>query len=649
MRNAPEAIQSKEGRSTKNIIVGTAGHIDHGKSALVQALTGTNPDRLEEERRRGITIDIGFAFLELGGVRIGFVDVPGHERFIHNMLAGAGGIDFVLLVIAANEGIKPQTREHFEICRMLGISRGVVALTKIDTVDPARTASVTNEVQDFVYGSFLEAAPIVPISARTGTGLDALRAALSRAAGDVSPKDSARYFCLPVDRAFAMKGFGTVVTGTLVSGTVAMGDEVELQPSRRSLRVRGVHSEGKSIERAHAGQRTALNLAGIELSDVRRGMVLTVPGRFTATRHIHARVKLLKSAPALKNHARLQFHQGVARTAAEITFLDAPINRSIVPPASFFARVSLKEEVFLLSGDRFILRQHSPAATIGGGTVLETLSRTCTGRAETLRLLSIIESGDKEEILLAICEIAKRQLSMDGIIARTAWLEAEVRATARSLAAKNAVCILSQARFAIASSNLLDECRARILEHVSLFHQTNALTDGIGKEELRTRVGAKSSPELFHAALEGLLISGQLSASGEAIKLSAHTVALSPEESRALREIESACERSGLAPDSEELLLQNLGLDLAKGHRLLHLLLQQGILVKVAEGMFVHKNALDQLRRTLQTQKSAHGTHLTIAAFKELAGVSRKHAIPLLVYLDRIGTTRRQRDERVIM
>ena len=306
----------------KNIIVGTAGHIDHGKSALIEALTGTHPDRLEEEKRRGITLDLGFAFLDLGDTRIGFVDVPGHEHFVSNMLAGASGFDLVLLVIAADNSIQPQTREHFDICRLLGIPRGIVALTKTDLVDADTLELVRLEVADFLRGSFLESAPIVPVSAKSGAGMDTLRLELARVAAQVPEKSSARYFRLPIDRAFVIKGFGTVVTGTLVSGDVRPEDEVELFPSRRRVRIRGVQSRGRTVERATAGQRTALNLAGVDLQEVRRGMVLASPGRFEVTSQIDARIRMLPAAPRLKHRARVHFHQGTTQTIAQIYMLE---------------------------------------------------------------------------------------------------------------------------------------------------------------------------------------------------------------------------------------------------------------------------------------------------------------------------------------
>ena len=304
--------------SIKNVIVGTAGHIDHGKSTLIEALTGTHPDRLEEEKRRGITIDLGFAFLEEGGVRFGFVDVPGHERFVKNMLAGTSGIDSLLLVIAADEAIKPQTREHFDICRLLGVQRGVVALTKSDLVDADSVELVKLEIEEFVKGSFLEGAPILAVSAKTGAGIPDLKRALLGAARETASRQTQRYFRLPIDRSFAVKGFGTVVTGTLISGQVAVGEQVELLPQNTKLRVRGLQTGGKAVEQAGAGQRTAVNLVGIEHTAIARGMVIVAPGRFGKTRRVDAQLDLLNGAPPLKHRAQVHFHVGTAETIAEV-------------------------------------------------------------------------------------------------------------------------------------------------------------------------------------------------------------------------------------------------------------------------------------------------------------------------------------------
>src|SRR5579863_2288636 len=358
----------------KNIIVGTAGHIDHGKTALVKALTGIDADRLEEEKRRGITIDLGFAHLQLTpALRLGFVDVPGHERFVKNMLAGVGGIDLVLFVIAADESIKPQTREHFDICRLLGIPRGIVALTKSDLVDADLVGLVKLEVEELVAGSFLEGAPMVPVSSVTGAGLDDLRKELARAAAAVPEKNAAGHFRLPVDRVFSVKGFGTVVTGTLISGSVEKEHEVEVYPAGRRLRVRGVEVHGSKAERAVAGQRTALNLADIEAADLKRGDVLSEPGVFHAVQYLDCRLDLLRSAKPLKHRAPVHFHSGTAEIEAEVRLFGGAANMQ--PGSAGYARIVLREPALLLPGDRFIIRMFSPVVTIGGGVVIDIGAR----------------------------------------------------------------------------------------------------------------------------------------------------------------------------------------------------------------------------------------------------------------------------------
>jgi selenocysteine-specific elongation factor len=384
----------------KSVIVGTAGHIDHGKSSLVEALTGTHPDRWEEEKRRGITIDLGFAFLAEGGVRFGFVDVPGHERFVSNMLAGAAGMDLVLLVIAADSSIQPQTREHFEICRLLGVQHGVVALTKSDLVDRDALEMTRLEIQEYLRGSFLESAAIVAVSAKTRNGLDALRRELLRGAGAVEGKDASRILRLPIDRSFSVKGFGTVVTGTLLSGNISPGEEVELLPGGDRLRARGVESGGKRQERASAGQRTAVNLAGIEHTAVKRGMALVAPGRVRPTRRVDVRLELIASAPQIKRRALAHFHAGTSETIAEIRLYG---REQLGAGETALAHLRLQGSVVLLPGDRFIVRQFSPVVTIGGGVVLDNLARRPaakeTGRREFLETL---EKGNHQEKLRAM-------------------------------------------------------------------------------------------------------------------------------------------------------------------------------------------------------------------------------------------------------
>jgi selenocysteine-specific elongation factor len=631
----------------KNVLVGTAGHIDHGKSALVEALTGTHPDRLEEEKRRGITIDLGFAFLKEGDMNLGFVDVPGHERFVRNMLAGAGGIDLVLLVIAADESIKPQTREHFDICRLLGIRRGLVAITKADLVERDGLDLVRLEIEEFVRGSFLEGAAIQPVSARTGAGMNELRALLLRAAEGVPERGKAGYFRLPIDRAFAMKGFGTVVTGTLVSGEVKTGDELELLPGGRHVRVRGIQSAGKTVEVATAGQRTALNLAGVELDAVGRGMALASPHHFLPTRQLDGRIHMLDSAKPLKNRTRVHFHQGTAQTVAEVVLLEGDV---IEPGGSVCAQLRLDESLLLLPGDRFILRQFSPVTTIGGGVVLDNAAPKHRRRdGSILPFLKTLESGSREEILESLAKAAPRGLTREAAVARTAWIVPDVQAVAESLAAQGKLRIASRDPWVMAPAAAVAACGERIESILDEFHRANPLAQGMAKEELRERASRGLRPEIFRAALDERIRAGSVAVAGDRVMRAGRKIVFTPEERQASEEIERVFEQAGLAVPRVAEILPRLPVDGKRAEKLLRILVSQGVLVKISEDLLVHARSVARLREMLADYKRKHGDRLSVAEFKQLAGISRKYAIPLLEHLDRERVTRRVGEERFIL
>ena len=635
--------------TAKHVIVGPAGHIDHGKSTLVEALTGTHPDRLEEEKRRGITIDLGFAFLDLGAARLGFVDVPGHERFVRNMLAGVGGIDLVLLVVAADESIKPQTREHFDICRLLGIPRGIVAITKSDLVDVDVLGLVRLEVEEFARGSFLEGAPMVPVSARTGAGLDALKQELLRAAQSVPAKDATRHFRLPIDRAFAMKGFGTVVTGTLVSGAVKTEDEVELYPARKRVRVRGLQSGGKFVERAVAGQRTAVNLAGVEREEIERGMVLAPAGIFEPTRRLDARISMLASARPLKNRARVHFHQGTAEAVAEVVMVGAKGGAALAAGETGFAELRLDQPVLVLPGDRFILRQFSPVVTIGGGVVLDARApRHRRDDAAVAPFLETLERGSTPEILAAIAGASPQGLSLAQIIARTGWTEAAARQAASKLVETKQLRVVSEQPFMVASAKSVADCAALARKAIEEFHRVNPLLPGIPKQELRGRAG-KTSEEVFLAALDDLVKAGAVAVAGDLVQRAGREISLSAEEARAKELIEAEFERAGLTVPSFAAVLEKLPVESRRAQKILQILLREKVLIKVAEDLVFHRAAVGRLRDILAKYRKERGERLPIPAFKELTGITRKYAIPLLEYLDREHVTRRVGDERVIL
>jgi selenocysteine-specific elongation factor len=641
---------------TKSVIVGTAGHIDHGKSALVEALTGTHPDRLAEEKRRGITIDLGFAFLEENGVRFGFIDVPGHERFVSNMLAGAAGVDVVLLVIAADESIKPQTREHFDICRLLGVKRGVVALTKSDLIDGDMLGLVKLEVEEYLRGSFLERAPIVPVSAKTGAGLPELKKALHEVAEQVAGKDAGQHFRLPIDRAFAMKGFGTVVTGTLISGSVGAGDEVELFPKAERLRVRGVQSGGKNVERALAGQRTAVNLAGIDHAVVRRGMALAAPGKFRATRRIDSRLTLLPSAKKLKQRARVHFHAGTAETIAEILLYG---QSELLPGQNALVQLRLQEDALVLPGDRFIVRQFSPVITIGGGVVLDPLARRPmlrdTGRSA---FLATLEHGKDDEILAALAERAalvpltgklSTGLVMEEMVARTGWLEKEIQEVVQRLAAAERLKIVASEPLMVVARKAFEEVSGKIAAAVERFHKENPLLPGMAREDLRASLGRRVNAEIFRAALGELAVKKQIELQGESVRRAGAEIALRPEEARAKEQIEKAFSSAGLAVPSVKEVLANVSVESKRAEKLLQILLREKMLVRVTPELIFHRDALAQLRDQLLVHKKIKGERIGVPAFKALTGITRKYAIPLLEYLDRERVTRRAGDERVIL
>ena len=634
----------------KHVIAGTAGHIDHGKSALVEALTGTNPDRLEEEKRRGITIDLGFAFLDLDGVRLGFVDVPGHERFVRNMLAGASGIDLVLFVIAADESIKPQTREHFDICRLLGISRGIIAITKSDKVSSDVLAAVRLEIEEFVRGSFLENTPIIGVSAHSGVGIEELKQELLRVAQVVTSRDERRHFRLPIDRVFAMKGFGTVVTGTLVAGALRIEDEVQIYPMRARARVRGLHSGGKQIERAVAGQRTAANLAGIERDEVSRGMVLATPGLFEPTSRLDAEITLLTSPRPLKNRARVHLHQGTAESVAEIILLSG--SAALMPGKTEFAQLRLDGPILVLPGDRFILRQLSPVVTIGGGTVLDTRPANHRLNDDGVKaFLQTLERGNKEDSLLALTIASPRGLSVSEILSRTGWTTAEIHGAAERLAQSKRVRILGDAAsptLIVISAPRFTDCAEAIRNAIEDFHSANPLLSGIPKQELRARAGNPRA-EVFQAALDDLLGARAIAVSGDLVQRAGREIALAPEEMRAKEVIEREFANAGLAVPSFAAVLAKLPVESRRAQKILQILLREKVLVKVAEDLVFHQMAVAKLREMLAKYKKERGTQLPIGAFKELTGVSRKYAIPLLEYLDREHLTRRVGDERVIL
>jgi selenocysteine-specific elongation factor len=632
----------------KSIIIGTAGHIDHGKTALVKALTGIDADRLEEEKRRGITIDLGFAHLELAApsgekVRLGFIDVPGHERFVRNMLAGVGGIDLVLMVIAADESIKPQTREHFEICRLLSIPRGITVITKADMVDEDTLSVVRMEIEDFVRGSFLDVsrAPVVAVSALKGTGLDEMKREIIRLSAEVPSRDTEALFRLPIDRVFTMKGFGAVVTGTLIAGKVKKEEEVEVFPSRKRARVRGVQVHGSMADRAIAGQRTALNLAGVQMEELGRGMTLAAPGVFEPTQKFEVKISLLKDAKPLKNRARVHFHAFTSETIAEVALRGVS---ELKPGASAFAQLRTAEPLLLLPGDRAILRQFSPVITIGGAVVLDAFPMARQKQDAVLHFLQTLSSGSRQEALLA--RIARRGhegLSLAAAMRETGLKQSVAQPLIATLVQQKQIIQLGEF---LLSSDAMQKIREKLLAALDAFHKANPLVGGISKEELREKLGLNQT--VMEAMLAQLTRDKKAEVAGEQVRLAGRGVELKDEEAKAKQQIEKAFAEAGLKVPLMKEVLDKLPVDKARAQKLVTLLLRDRVLIKLADDLVFHQTALQGLRQIMATQK-AKTPKIDVATFKDLLGVTRKYAIPLLEYLDQQRVTRRVGDERIII
>lgn len=629
----------------KSIVVGTAGHIDHGKTALVKALTGIDADRLEEEKRRGITIDLGFAHMEMPAlngerIRFGFVDVPGHERFVRNMLAGIGGIDLVLLVVAADEGIKPQTREHFDICRLLGIRQGIVVLTKADLVDEETLDIVRLELEDYLRGSFLENTPIVPVSSLKGSGVEELRRVLVNAAQHVLARDSAAITRLPIDRVFSMKGFGTVVTGTLVAGAIHKEDELELFPSGKKVRIRGVQVHGKNEDEAVAGERTALNLSGVKKNNLERGMVLASPGTLQHSTRIDVELSLLPSAKPLKNGAKLHLHAFSSETVATIQLLGA---NTLKPGNKNFARLRASDPLLLVPGDRFIIRQFSPVITIGGGTVLDAAP---VKMPATDRVRFLMEQNAPEPCARVLARIKRRAengITIPQLIAETGHKREQLAPQLTKLKTDNAI---------VQHSNLLlgaQEFRSiveKLRSLVSEFHARNPLAAGSSKEELRGL--AMLSDEAFAAVLNDAVKNRTLAVNGDLIHLPGRGIVMKDEESQSRKTIEQAFAAAGLKVPALKDVLAGLNIDKQRAQKIVTLLLREKVLIKISDDLVFHQSAIADLRKTIAAKKT-QSPKIDVGAFKDLTGVSRKYAIPLLEYLDRERVTRREGDQRVIL
>ena len=632
-----------------NLVVGTAGHIDHGKSSLVRAMTGIDPDRLKEEKERGITIELGFAHTVAGDTRIAFVDVPGHERFVRTMLAGVGGIDCVLLIVAADESVMPQTREHFDICSLLRIPRGIVVITKADLADADTRALVREDVAELVKGSFLEAAPVIEVSAVTGDGLDRLRDAITAPAAHAGPRRADGAARLPIDRAFSMKGFGTVVTGTLVAGRIGIDDQLIVQPGGRIVKVRGVQVHGKPALEASAGQRTAINLGGVEVGEVSRGETLLAPDTLSVTRRVDAEIDLLRAAGPLKHGARVRVHNGTSEVLGRVSIAGAAA-AEIAPGATALVRLRLETPAVLTRGDRFIIRAYSPPITIGGGVVLDPAPtrpgvRTAAGKSSLEQLRIAPDNG--AGAVLAMTEAAGLAgIPQASLAPRAGLSSSQMPGVLDALRARGAVAVGDR----LVASAQLEQASQRLLALIAASHQANPMSDGLAREEAREKIFARVTPAIFDKVVDDLKRRNAI-VGAERLALPAHKAAVAGADDEVRAAIIAAYRSGGLKPPDAAAIESAVKAPRAIVDKVTALLLREKVLVKIDTIVF-HGAELQKLKAEVSALKgNAPGGRATVdvAAFKDRYGISRKYAIPLLEYLDRERVTRRTGDVRLVL
>jgi selenocysteine-specific elongation factor len=631
----------------KHLILGTAGHIDHGKTSLVKALTGVDTDRLKEEKARGITIELGFAHLDLDGYRLGIVDVPGHERFIRTMVAGVGGMDLVLLVIAADEGIMPQTREHLEICRLLGVKHGLVALTKADLVDPEWLGLVTEEVKQFIAGSFLADAPVLPVSSRTGEGLPALKSELERLAAAVEPKRPEGFFRLPVDRVFTVTGFGTVVTGTLLSGEIRTGDAVELLPSGIRCKVRGIETHGSRGDIGVAGQRVAVNLQGVEHERLARGDVLVPEGIYRTTRSVDVALHHLPSEEKpLRNRTILRLHSATYEVPAQVILLDRD---RLSPGDSAYCRIRPATPVLLLPGDPFILRSSSANTTLGGGRVLDPSPPGRRRRApEALELLRALEGDEEsEKIRLLVASSLLSGLGVEEIARRTGISPRRLEALLSQLLSSGEIVQAVREPRIFVSRAAFGSLKEKIQAELQGYLNENPLKDGIGKEELKSRLPRRSDPRFFGPLLSALEKEGKAVVERELVKLPGRKGAASAGESGLQTGIAEALRRGGAEPPTIREYCDRFRCTEKAALEHLNFLSRTGTAVKVKSDLFYHAESLAAIREKLVSFLQAKG-EISPQEFRDLTGLSRKYMIPLLEFFDGERLTIRVGEKRVL-
>ena len=632
----------------QHFVLGTAGHVDHGKTSLIKALTGTDTDRLKEEKERGITIELGFASLALPcGHTLGIVDVPGHEKFIKHMVAGAAGIDLVLMVIAADEGIMPQTKEHLQICSLLGITTGLVALTKIDLVEKDWLELVRSEITDYLQDTFLAEAPIVPVSAVKETGIPELLAETDKIVSRLQEKNDDGIFRLPVDRIFTMKGFGTVVTGTLISDKIKVGEDVQILPENISTRIRGIQVHNQPTEEAFSGQRTALNLQGIDKATLARGNVLVRPQTLRPTKRLDVFFEYLASnTRKLKNRSLVRLHTGTTEIMTRIVLLNAD---ELSPGEKSFAQLILADEDVVVAGDHFVLRSYSPVTTIGGGRILDPLpGKHKRKNKKILDDLQILQSGALPEKISVLLERAGfNGINVRSLAFRLGIHVKKIREALEKLFSDRQAILLSGDDTTALSSHLYAQLEDLLMKSLADYHQNNPLKEGISKEELKAALAGTVSAKLFNMVLASLGKRNLIASDKDNVRLASHLVQLAGEEDALRRSIASTYTQAGLTPPSLADVLNGFKDRKIKAQNIVKLMIKDGELIKINEDLCFTGEALTRLREEYKAQLVRDG-QATPATFKDLTGLSRKYIIPLMEYFDTSKLTVRVGDHRIL-
>jgi selenocysteine-specific elongation factor len=630
----------------KQIILGTAGHIDHGKTSLIKAVTGIDTDRLKEEKLRGITIELGFASLDLpSGQHLGIVDVPGHEKFVKNMVAGATGIDIVALVIAADEGVMPQTREHMEICTLLDVHHGLVVVSKIDLVDEEWLELAMEDIRDFVRGTFLDGAPIIPVSSVTGQGLDRFVQTLDELSRHIPDRKPGSLFRLPIDRVFTMKGFGTVITGTLISGQVQLGDTIMIYPSGITSKVRGIQVHNQSVNVAQAGMRTAINFQGLERSAVDRGEVLSTPQALQSSYMVDVLVHYLASnKKPLKNRTRVRFHTGTS----EILGIVVPLDREeLAPGENTVAQIRLDSPVALVKDDRYVIRSYSPVRTIGGGRLLNPIpEKHKRYKGDVIDGLKLLVDGEPLQVIVQQVQASGyRGLSFSDLKLMTNLPDNQLDSALHGLLSKKIVVLTDKENRVFIHQETVTILQREFRNHLETYHQKNPLKAGMPKEELKSKFPPALSPKSFTLMLNQMIKDNLIVQEGETVRLSAHQVALQVDQSEVRRKILAIYRQEGLTPPYFKDLCQSLDIDPSGAKDVLMLLVNENQLIKVKEELYFHSQTIEKLKaKTVDFLRA--NPDMSTPQFKEIAGVSRKYLIPLLEYFDSQNVTIRVGDVR---